>query len=86
MAEMFFSVYTNNSEANNRKSLIPLLSRGESFGGVFEKSQEHPYHGECFTKLELNSAGNISEEKKKKAFFLHSPTQIPLDRLTNNKK
>ena len=72
MAEMFYSEHANNSEANSPNSLIPLLSRTqrererESFGRVFEKLQEPQYHRECFTKLELNSAGNISEKKKKK--------------------
>jgi hypothetical protein len=71
MAEMFFSVFTNNSEANSRNSLIPLLSRRESFSGVFEKLQEPQYHRECFTKLELNTAGNISEKKGKNFSYIH---------------
>jgi hypothetical protein len=50
------------------------LSRRERFGGVFEKLQGPQFHGECFTKLELNNAGK--KTKKKESFF---PTFTPTD-------
>jgi hypothetical protein len=59
-----------------------IVQQRESFGRVCETLQEPWLLGECFTKLELKSAGNISAQRQHVSYI--SPTPILLESSTNN--
>jgi hypothetical protein len=70
MAEMFLSVYTNNSEANNWTSLIQLLSRRESFGwSLWEMARTSVPRG-VLHKIGAQQCWQHFRKKKKESIFL----------------
>jgi len=86
MAEMFFSGYTNNSEAKSRNSLNPLLSRRERASTESLRNCKNlSTTGSALQNWSSTVLATFQERKKKKAFFLHSSIQILLDELTNKK-
>ena len=73
MAEMFFSVIANNSEANSRNSLIPLLSRRERelWWSLWEIAKNLSTTGSALQNWSSTVLATFQKKKRKHFSYIH---------------